>query len=294
MHDQRVIFVEQSSVRRQTLLEAHANLLIGVSLVRKAMSLQHSPRVSIHHKHWAGPRVQQNRIRCLWPDAVHREQFRTQGLGRNTKHPVQRSLVICPQKANEGLQLPGLLPVVARRADQVRQFGLRNCFHGWGGKQFFLAQSNDSAPYIRPTGILRKDGPHDDLKTASCGPPVLDAVSAKKYREVIAQNGKGMAINSNRFVPQVLARGRGLSAKRVCRNRRCRHLLRTIATPAGQVKKRTPYLDAGDCSVVQVLANSQRVANFGHRSTQAFAMVGVGCKIFRECSGCLSVWAKYC
>src|SRR5208337_2777783 len=71
------------------------------------------------------------------------------------------------------------------------------------------------------------------------------------------------------------------------------HLLRKIAMPWEQVKNEVLFHDAGACSSVQVLANSQRWFKFERHAPRPFAMLSGGSIVFLECYGCPSVWAKY-
>jgi hypothetical protein len=47
------------------------------------------------------------------------------------------------------------------------------------------------------------------------------------------------------------------------------------------------------CSSGQVLANSQRWFKIEQPKLSRFAMLSGGCIVFRESSGCLSVWVRF-
>lgn len=81
-----------------------------------------------------------------------------------------------PKVAHKFLEFARLLTKIPRRTNQFAQPGERDAFKGCRREHFCATHLGDGPFHVGPTGILRQDGPDDDLEPGTPRPPMLRAV----------------------------------------------------------------------------------------------------------------------
>jgi len=258
------------------LFEGLADPFIRLSTVGQMVPFENPARVRVDDEDWVTTCVEENRIRCLWAYAMDFKQLRAQEIRPCAKHPDKGSSIDLVEEVNESFQLARFLAKVSRRTNQLRQLGFLDASKRRGIQQLFMAQAGQCPLDVAPTGVLREDRPNNDLKAGTGRPPMLRSMSLEQGLVVFLQNRQGREVGFAMAIPRSTGFRSGLlpGSRQISG---CRHLLRKIATHPQQVKNSPLSFDAGACSPVQVLANSERGGKFWRRVFRPFAIVSLGC-----------------
>src|SRR5712692_9344739 len=120
-NNQGVEFIIQRRVAGKAAFEEPADFFVALRRRSQSMSLQHSPRVGVHHKDWVIARIEQDSVRRLRPDTVDGQKLFAQRRRRHTKHSMQRATVLRANKTNKTFQFLGFLAKITRGTNKLGQ-----------------------------------------------------------------------------------------------------------------------------------------------------------------------------
>ncbi len=168
-----------------------------------------------------------------------------------------------------------------------------NALDGHAGSRSFSLRNAAMRPFhVRPTGILRQNRSDNHFKTRASRPPVLWSIAP----EITHHNKCSVpaeVVGSGELASRAQVRRAAIAMKRA-ESAKCGW--QTSLSQDSDALAASQEIDTGlarqTCSGVQVLANSQRWFKIERRNLGPFAMLSVGCTVFRESYGCLSVWVK--
>src|SRR5215469_15399125 len=151
-----------------------------------SVALQNSAGVRVHDKYRMIAGIEQNGIGSFRPHAVQGQQLRAEIGGGLSKHPVQRTGIFRVEELDKILQLAGLLPKIAGRANQLLQLRQRDITNAFYIEYSGATQIGDGLLDIRPCGVLGQERACDHFKARLRRPPVLGPPAAKQSLIVMA------------------------------------------------------------------------------------------------------------
>src|SRR5258708_21877957 len=120
-NNQGVEFIIQRHVAGKAAFKKLTDFLVTLRRLGQAMSLQHTPRVSVHHEHWVLARIEQNSVCRLRPNAVDGQKLFAQRRRWTAKHSIQRTTVLRSKETDKIFQFLGFLAKITRGTNKLGQ-----------------------------------------------------------------------------------------------------------------------------------------------------------------------------
>src|SRR5712672_187835 len=128
-NNQGVEFIIQRHLAGKAAFKKLADFFVTVRRLGQPMSLQHTPRVSVHHERRVLARIEQNSVCRLRPNAVDGQKLFAQRRRGTANHSIQRTTVLGSKEANKTFQFLGFLAKITRRTNKPRESCERYSFY---------------------------------------------------------------------------------------------------------------------------------------------------------------------